>query len=195
MAPQRRAVLDAWPIVRQAEGIEPADEAIRELWDPLSARRFAVSVVNLTEAWLGVAAHDGVAGAEALAIRLERAVDIDRGSEATAKAAAWIAHAYDVSLGGAYAAATAMGLEAELWTGDPQLLCEERIWNARDVRSESQRRENRVQAAQGLFVTGRRAGVLPGASTEQLAEIVRSHLFENPDRWLLREDEGPSPAS
>lgn len=165
-------------------------EAVRDLLDPLSAKRFAMNVVNLTEAWLGVAAFDGVAEAEAFVIRLERTVDIDRGSEATAKAAAWIAHAYEVTLGGAYAAATAMSLEAELWTGDPQLLCDDRIWDAHDLRSASQRSENRAQAEQGLFTVGRREGVLPEATGEQLREVVRSHLFDMPGRWLFFDD-GP----
>ena len=189
-----QAVLDSWPVVQQAEGIEPAVEALRDLSDLLSANRFAMSVVNLTEAWLGVSAFDGVAGAEAVVMRLERAVDIDRGSEATAKAAAWIAHTYEVTLGGAYAAATAMSLETELWTGDPQLLCDDRVWDVRDLRSTLQRSENQAQVAQGLFGVGRRAGVLPGASSEQIREVVRSHLFEAPGRWQFFDDEGPSPA-
>ncbi len=74
MAAPRRAVFDAWPIIQTAEGIEPVVEAVHGLWDPLSANRFAMSVVNLTEVWLGVAAFDGVAEAEAFMIRLERRV-------------------------------------------------------------------------------------------------------------------------
>lgn len=183
MAAPPQAVLDAWPIVQQAEGIEPLVETVGDLLDLLSGNRFAISAVNVTEAWLGFAAFDGVAGAEAFIIRLEQAVDIDRGSGATAKAAAWIAHAYEVSLGGAYAAATAMSLEVELWTGDPQLLCDDRIWDVHDLRSPSQRSENHAQIAQGLFDVGRRVGVLPEATAEQLGEVVRSHLFEDPDRW------------
>ena len=192
MVTRVQAVLDSWPVVQQAEGIEPAVEALRDLSDLLRVNRFAMSVVNLTEAWLGVSAFDGVAEAEAVVMRLERAVDIDRGSEATAKAAAWIAHTYEVTLGGAYAAATAMSLETELWTGDPQLLCDDRVWDVRDLRSLSQRSENQAQVEQGLFDVGRRAGVLPEASGEQLGEIIRSHLFEVPDRWSFF-DEGPSP--
>lgn len=183
MAARVQAVLDSWPVVQQAEGIEPPVEALRDLSDLLLVNRFAMSVVNLTEAWLGVSAFEGVAGAEALVMRLERAVDIDRGSEATAKAAAWIAHTYEVTLGGAYAAATAMSLDTELWTGDPQLLCDDRVWDVRDLRSLSQRSENQAQVAQGLFGVGRRAGVLPEASIEQIREVVRSHLFEAPGRW------------
>lgn len=192
MPTQRQAVLDAWPIVQQVEGVEPVVETIGDLLDLLSANRFAMSAVNVTEAWLGVAAFDGVAGAEAFVIRLEQAVEIDRGSEATAKAAAWIAHAYEVSLGGAYAAATAMSLEAELWTGDPQLLCDDRIWDVHDLRSPPQQHENQAQVAQGLFDVGRRVGILPSATGEQLSEVVRSHLFDTPDRWLFLDDEGPN---
>ena len=72
--------------------------------------------------------------------------------------AAHIKHAYWVSLGDAYAAATAIRHDAELWTGDTKLLCEDSVWRVRDLRSDNIRHQHAQSISVGKRKTGRRPG-------------------------------------
>ena len=73
-------------------------------------------------------------------------------------AAAWLKHTYQTALGDAFAAATALHHNAELWTGDPELLCVDRCWTVKDLRLDWLREHH-----QRIVVTGeRRVGRSPG---------------------------------
>ena len=60
-------------------------------------------------------------------------LNVEELDAATAEAAGWIKHTYWMSLGDTFAAATVLKHGADLCTGDPELLCSDRIWSAVDL--------------------------------------------------------------
>ncbi len=179
---QPLAVLDTWPFVEAISGVKQPVEAWRKVTNRTDMR-FAMSVVNLGELWMAIAAISGVAEADLFIDRIEDVVEVEVGSAGIAKAAGWIAHTFSLTLGASFAAATAMRLNADLWTGDPQLLCRDRLWSIEDLRTREQQIDDERDAANGQFEVGRRPGVLPKASKRQLTEVVQSHLCDSFDRW------------
>ena len=135
--PERLVVLDAWAVVAAYEGAKPATGALNHVLDTgaspiISAVNFAevCDVLGYQAGWLSAAG------------RPEQLLDMlifDAPDERTAAAAGWIKHAYRMSLADAFAAATAMAHDADLWTGDPELLCSDRLWHVLDLRAAGQR--------------------------------------------------------
>ena len=91
-----------------------------------------------------------------------------------AVAAARIKCAYYMSLGDAFAAATAMVYEAPLWTGDAELLCEDRASQVSDLRDADRGRQYSERIAAEKLRIGRRASALPRLQRRQLADYIVS---------------------
>ncbi|MXX25659.1 MAG: type II toxin-antitoxin system VapC family toxin [Caldilineaceae bacterium SB0668_bin_21] len=119
-------VLDAWPIIEHYEGNDPASAEI----DTLVARhgpRPIMSATTFTEVYYTLANRHDASSAERESHELLRLVSVEPVDTPTAAVAARIKHTYRMSLGDAFAAAAAIRHGAELWTGDPELLCPDRV--------------------------------------------------------------------
>ena len=137
-SPIRVVVLDAWPLIESyTQGREPAASMLDELLE--SGTRPTISAVNFTEVCYGLARHDGPTAAAREIDFLRDFLDIEPLDDATTEAAGWIKHTYRISLGDSFAAATALKHGADLWTGDPELLCSDRIWSVLDLRAHQDR--------------------------------------------------------
>ncbi len=120
-----RKVLDAWPVLRWLQAIEPTAGLVRRLLERAEARQVQLfmNMVNAGEVFYIVAKRHGRAEADAF---LERAlpgmpVEIlipDR--ELIVEAARWKAGA-NISYADGFALATAARLRARLVTGDPEM--------------------------------------------------------------------------
>lgn len=143
-------VLDAWPVVRLYDGTEPAATEVRDLLRRPGPRPL-MSAVNFAEVCYTLANDYGPEVALKRSRYLRRALRVEEIDTRTAQTAAWIKHAYRMSLGDTFAAATAIRHGCELWTGDAELLCPDRVWTARDIRhpdlsaaADSRRRPDRL---------------------------------------------------
>ena len=134
--PRRDAavVLDTWPVMRLYDGTEPAATEVRDLLRRPGPRP-VISAVNFTEACYTLANDYGPDVALRRSRYLRRALRVEEIDTRTAQTAAWIKHAYRMSLGDTFAAATAIRHGCELWTGDAELLCPDRVWAVRDLRT------------------------------------------------------------
>ena len=167
-------MLDAWPVVEHFEGSEPAASEMAELLMRSRVRPPVMSAVNFTEVCANLAGQVGPSATMQAADDLRRLVSVRPPDHRIAQAASWLKHAYYMALGDTYAAATAISLNAELWTGDPELLCDERIWRARDLRPLDVR--VRQQPAAGRKKTGRRPATLNDLNDERLAALIDAVL-------------------
>lgn len=133
-AQNRLVVLDAWPVIEHYEGNDPASAQLTAL---LAQRRPrpVMSAATFTEVQYALANRHGSDAAEHEAGDLLHLVRVEPLDALTATTAARIKHAYRMSLGDAFAAATAIRHRTELWTGDPELLCPDRVWEVLDLRS------------------------------------------------------------
>ena len=127
------AVLDAWPIIRHYDRDEPAATQVRDLLKRPGSRP-VMSAVNFAEVCYTLANKYGPDIALGRSRYLRRALRVEDADARTAQTAAWIKHAYRMSLGDTFAAATAIRHGVELWTGDGELLCSDRVWAVRDLR-------------------------------------------------------------
>ena len=124
-------VLDSWAILRYLEGLGSAADEVSAL---LSRERPIVSWINLGEVCYVVRRAAGEAAATEVIRDLRDVLsaqlpDVDRVLEAGR-----IKAGYPLAYADAFAAATAMAHEAELWTGDPELLVADAPWRWRDLR-------------------------------------------------------------
>jgi len=126
--------LDSWAILRYLEDADPAAGAVADL---LAGERPVVSWINLGEIFYVVRRVHG----EQAASRTVRDVrDVTRPelpTEDRVIEAARIKAEHRLAYADAFVAATAVAHDAELWTGDPELLVEEAGWRWRDLRSSS----------------------------------------------------------
>ena len=157
------AVLDAWPLVRHYDGNEPAASRVRDLLHRSGGTRPVISSVNLAEVGYTLANLYGATAAQQASRDLLGLMRVEAPDSRSAQAAAWIKHAYKMSLGDAFAVATALRHGVELWTGDPELLCPDRVWTVRDLR----RPEDL-----SIPEPGRRTSHLTHLDREQLAAFV-----------------------
>lgn len=130
-------LLDAWVVLAAYEGAQPATGALNEVLDTnarpiIGAADFAeiCDALGHLVGWL-----DGIQRPE----YLRDVLAVDAPGAHTAAAAGWIRHAYRMSMVDAFAAATAMAHDAELWTGNSELLFGDRLWHALDLRDPHQR--------------------------------------------------------
>ncbi len=125
-------VLDSWAVMRTLEGQEPTASDVDELLR--SDRRVAMSWINLGEVFYVVKRNTDEATANETIRDLTDSVDALLPTRPLVLVAANLKADYPMSFADAFAAATALTLDAELWTGDPELLVTDSPWRWRDCR-------------------------------------------------------------
>lgn len=122
-------VLDSWAVLCLLQGEEPgATRVERALAD-----RPVMSWINLGEVEYILLRRRAQAEA-ATAIRdIQFVVAVELPTEAVVRKAAAIKAAHTMAYADAFAAATALGHDAQLWTGDPELLVPDAPWQALDL--------------------------------------------------------------
>lgn len=123
-------VLDSWAVLCLLQGEEPgATRVERALTD-----RPVMSWINLGEVEY-ILLRRRVQAEAATAIRdIESVVAVEVPTEAVVRKAAAIKAAHTMAYADAFAAATALGHDAQLWTGDPELLVPDVPWQVLDLR-------------------------------------------------------------
>lgn len=183
MTPDGLVVLDAWPVVEYYEGNNPSANDVDKLLSDKTTEAVMCSV-NFAEVYSAIAS---IARDFAVAMQfvesLKGVVTIDEPSTEVALLAALVKHCYHMSLGDSFAAATAIsrspglwlsntrsaseGQPAEyvpLWTGDGELLSDDRVWEVHDLRSVERKSQHKSDIAAGRKKAGRRAGTEKGWS-------------------------------
>ena len=169
-------VLDAWPVVEHYRGSEPAASAVAQLLER-SGEHPVMSVVNFTEVCSALAVRIGPEAAHRAARHLSRLVTLEEATSAVAEIASRLKYAYRMALGDTYAVATAISLDAPVWTGDAEILCDDRVWQVHDLRSEADRRRHEQRQAQGTLEAGRRE-VLTHLDHRELLAYVAAPIQE-----------------
>ena len=124
-------VLDSWAVLRYLEDEGDAASQIAEL---LTAERPVISWINLGEVFYVIRRSNGEAAALSTVRDLRDFIDAELPDEHRVLQAGRIKSEYPLAYADAFAAATAQAHEAELWTGDPELLVENASWTWRDLR-------------------------------------------------------------
>ena len=176
-------VLDAWPVVEYYDGNDPSAIEMDRLLSDKTTEAVMCSV-NFAEVYSAMASN---ARDFTVAMRfvesLKGIVTIEEPSAEVAKVAALVKHCYHMSLGDSFAAATAIsrssglwlsntrsafeGQPAEyvpLWTGDSELLSDDRVWEVHDLRSVERKSQHETDISAGRKKTGRRTGTERGWS-------------------------------
>lgn len=124
-------VLDTWPVMRMLEGEQPiaarvADLIVRDApW---------MSWINLGEAYYSMRRQRGARAADEVLQTLTGGIQAELPTASRVVEAATLKSEYRMSYADAFAAATAIAHDAELWTGDPELLVPDAPWRWRDLR-------------------------------------------------------------
>ena len=124
-------VLDSWAVLRYLEDAPPAAAAVAHL---LSDERPLISWINLGEVFYIVRRAHGEDQAAETIRDLRDVIDAEVPSAERIVAAARIKSEHPLAYADAFAAATAVAHDAELWTGDPELLVAGAVWRWRDLR-------------------------------------------------------------
>jgi predicted nucleic acid-binding protein len=115
----RRLVLDSWAIMAWLKKEHPAAGRVRILLD--GSDRLIMNIVNLGEVfYLSVKVRDPAYGQGVLDALRER-IGVISASDELVMAAALLKSRHAISYADAFAAATALSLDAPLITGDPEL--------------------------------------------------------------------------
>ena len=114
-------VLDSWALLRRYAGEEPAKPAVDDLLIDRS-RTAVMSRFNFGEVVSSILSLYGVEVANHQEQLLRHFVDVRPSTEAIMVCAARIKVGWYMAWGDAVAAATALSLDAPLWTGDIELL-------------------------------------------------------------------------
>jgi uncharacterized protein len=122
-------VLDSWAIMRLLDGAEPAASRVQAVIDSGDA---AMSSINLGEVLYILRRSVGVESAERTVRDVEAVVRVSLPDRSLVMDAAAIKSTFAMSYADAFAAATAVQLDAALWTGDPELLVEGAPWHPFD---------------------------------------------------------------
>jgi predicted nucleic acid-binding protein len=125
-------VLDSWAILRYLEDAAPAAGEVADL---LAAERPIVSWINLGEVFYVIRRRHGEDAASQTIRDLRAVTAPETPAEARIIEAARIKSEHPIAYADAFAAATAIGHAATLWTGDPELLIDDAPWRWRDLRS------------------------------------------------------------
>lgn len=169
-------VLDAWVVVGFYDGEEFAVSEFGRLLEADDAAT-VMSAVNFAEVCSGLARVRGLASAARDTQWLRDYVFVDPVTTDLAETAARIKLGFHMSLGDAFAAATALAYDAPLWTGDAELLFDRALWQATDLRHEQRRQLHVDQTEEGTRQVGRRSsGPLAGLDLDTLAEYVTAPL-------------------
>lgn len=124
-------VLDSWAVLRY---LEDADPAAAEVAGLLDGERPIMSWINLGEVFYVVRRLHSDAEAAGTVRDLRDVLDAELPTAGRVLAAARIKADHPLAYADAFAAATAVAHEAELWTGDPELLVDGAGWRWRDLR-------------------------------------------------------------
>jgi predicted nucleic acid-binding protein len=124
-------VLDSWAVLRY---LEDADPAAAEVAGLLDGERPIMSWINLGEVFYVVRRLHSDAEAAGTVRDLRDVLDAELPTAGRVLAAARIKADHPLAYADAFAAATAVAHEAELWTGDPELLVDGAVWRWRDLR-------------------------------------------------------------
>lgn len=124
-------VLDSWAVVRYLEDAGPAAGEVDTL---LEAERPLMSWINLGEVhYVLRRAHGEVSAIDTIRDLRDR-VDARLPDDLDILSAARIKADHPMSYADAFGAALAVANDAELWTGDPELLFRGSAWRWRDLR-------------------------------------------------------------
>lgn len=124
-------VLDSWAILRYLEDSGRAAEHVAAL---LARERPIVSWINLGEVFYVVRRAAGEETAVSTVRDLRDVVVAELPGEDRVIGAGRIKSEHALAYADAFAAATASAHDAELWTGDPELLVDDGSWRWRDLR-------------------------------------------------------------
>jgi predicted nucleic acid-binding protein len=124
-------VLDSWAVIRYLEDAAPAAPLVNALLDE---QRPIISWINLGEVFYVIRRLHGEDPAAETVRDLRDALIPELPTVERVLAAARIKSDHPLAYADAFAAATAMAHDAELWTGDPELLLEGSPWRWRDLR-------------------------------------------------------------
>jgi uncharacterized protein len=124
-------VLDSWAILRYLEDDGLAADAVASL---LANERPVMSWINLGEVYYVIHRVHGEEAATDTVRDLREVLTPDLPGATRVLDAARIKAEHPLSYADAFAAATAVVLHAELWTGDPELLVTDAPWRWRDLR-------------------------------------------------------------
>jgi len=123
--------LDSWAVLAWLDGDEPAAGAVQDACD---TERPWMSWLNVGEVAYLVERRHGTDEAAHVVRRLRAAVAPDDVTPERVLAAARIRAAHPIAFAACFAAATALALDATLYTGDPELLEHEIGCSVRDLR-------------------------------------------------------------
>lgn len=122
-------VLDSWAVLNLLQGGAGAERVELEL-----ARHPVMSWVNLGEVLYILIRRRGRAEADETVRDLRRELSVEIPTEVVVRQAAAIKAAHRMAYTDAFAAATAIAHDGELWTGDPELLVPDAPWRPLDLR-------------------------------------------------------------
>jgi ribonuclease VapC len=125
-------VLDSWAVLRFLEDAAPAAGLVSDL---LADRRPLMSWINLGEVHYVLRRAHGEASAVETVRDLRAVLDVRLPDERTILDAARLKADHPIAYADAFGAALAIAEDAQLWTGDPELLVEDAPWRWRDLRS------------------------------------------------------------
>lgn len=126
-----RVVVDSWAVLRYLEDEGPAAARVATL---LETERPVMSWINLGEVFYVLHRLHGERAASDAVRDLRDVVTTDLPVATRVIDAARIKSEHPLAYADAFAAATAVALHAELWTGDPELLVDGAPWRWRDLR-------------------------------------------------------------
>ncbi len=124
-------VLDSWAVLRFLEDSPPAAAAVEELLDH---SRPLMSWINLGEVHYVLRRAAGEDAAIETVRDLRARIDVRLPDESQILTAAQIKADNPMSYADAFAVALALDSDAEVWTGDPEILIANAPWRWRDVR-------------------------------------------------------------
>lgn len=124
-------VLDSWAVLRYLEDDGPASQAVEAL---LEHERPLISWINLGEVHYALRRAHGEDEAAETIRDLRGVLDARLPDERMVIEAARVKADHPMSYADAFAAALSIHHDAELWTGDPELLVEQSAWRWVDLR-------------------------------------------------------------
>lgn len=125
------AVLDSWAVLRFLEDSLPAAVAVEEL---LERDRPLMSWINLGEVHYVIRRAAGEDAAIETIRDLRDRIDVRLPDEAQILTAARITADTPMAYADAFAVGLALDSDAEVWTGDPEILVDGAPWRWRDLR-------------------------------------------------------------
>ena len=124
-------VLDSWAVLRYLEDRGTAASAVAAL---LASERPVMSWINLGEVFYILRRSAGEDAAATTVRDLRDVVAAELPDDQRVLQAGRIKSEFPLAYADAFAAATAQAHDADLWTGDPELLIAQAPWTWRDLR-------------------------------------------------------------